>query len=91
MNQYFSTSKGVVADISSRKCIERAIGQIEREGAIDGLVNAAAMLVPCSFAETTVNSWRDTFDTNVHGTFFSLNVLRRMITRNKGGYRYGRI
>lgn len=75
----------MVVDVSRHAEVDGAIAQIECAHPIDGLVNAAGVLTPASFAATTPAMWMDTFNVNAHGTFFvSHCVGMRMVERRAG-------
>jgi 2,3-dihydro-2,3-dihydroxybenzoate dehydrogenase len=58
----------------------------QRFGAIDILVNAAAILVVQPFLEIDPDSWERTFAVNTRGQFLVAQaVARNMVTRGKGG------
>jgi 3-oxoacyl-[acyl-carrier protein] reductase len=75
------------ADISDAANCDRAVGEIERSGAIDILVNNAGVLSNHKSADTTPEEWRRVLSVNLDGAFYlSRRVLPGMKSR-----RFGRI
>ncbi|WJI15875.1 SDR family oxidoreductase [Pseudoxanthomonas winnipegensis] len=62
----------VACDISQPSEVERLVGEVKSAfGVLDVLVNNAAYQKYFqSIDEVTLEEWRKTFDTNVHGTFY---------------------
>ncbi|WP_179476499.1 2,3-dihydro-2,3-dihydroxybenzoate dehydrogenase [Rhodanobacter sp. K2T2] len=85
LNKAGPVMEAVAVDISQRDSVDAAVDHIESKRPIDGLVNGAGVLFPRSFEAVTEKEWADTFNINVHGTFFvSHSVTRRMILRGCG-------
>jgi 2,3-dihydro-2,3-dihydroxybenzoate dehydrogenase len=85
MNRLRRVLEPVAVDISRADRVESTVARIENRLPIDGLVNGAGVLFPGSFEATTPESWANTFNVNVNGTFFvSHSVALRMIRRGAG-------
>ncbi|MBS1843139.1 MAG: SDR family oxidoreductase [Actinobacteria bacterium] len=76
----------LAADISSSDDVDRLVSAaMERWSQIDFLVNNAAVFDEPPFFENTADTFRQTFDINVLGTFLiSQRVAREMSKRKKG-------
>jgi D-sorbitol dehydrogenase (acceptor) len=74
-------------DVTKADSIERAVeAVVARWGAIDILVNNAAVFDLAPVVEVTEESWDKVFGVNVKGLFFMLQaVAKRMIARGQGG------
>ncbi|WP_394847173.1 2,3-dihydro-2,3-dihydroxybenzoate dehydrogenase [Pendulispora brunnea] len=85
MNRERHVMEAMAVDIRARDGVEAAVHRMEMQRPIDGLVNVAGVLYPCSFEAMTPERWLETFNVNVHGTFFiSHEVARKMIGRGGG-------
>lgn len=75
-----------VADISAPRDVEELVKHVVAEhGAIDGLVNNAAVFDEPPFLETTYEDLVATFETNVFGTYLiSQAVAKRMVDNRRG-------
>lgn len=72
-------------DITRAGEVAAAVGDIDAQRPLHGLVNCAGVLTPQSVADTTVDAWLETFAVNTHGTFFmSQAVATRMAARGDG-------
>lgn len=78
---------GVRLDVSDPASIEQMIKAVtERFGAIDILVNNAAVFGMAPVLEVTEADYDKQFDVNVKGLFFTLQaVARAMVTQGQGG------
>jgi len=75
----------VPLDITDHAAVETAIGDIDGQQNIDGLVNGAGVLFPCAFQTTGPELWERTFAVNATGAFVvSTCVARGMVRRRSG-------
>ena len=74
-------------DVCDQASIARAVSQvIERFGAIDILVNNAAIFSAAPIVDIERSDFQRVFDVNVAGTLFTLQeVAKHMIARQRGG------
>jgi 3-oxoacyl-[acyl-carrier protein] reductase len=77
----------LAADISDAASCDRAVGEIERSGAIDILVNNAGVLSNHKSADTTPEEWRRVLSVNLDGAFY----LSRRVLPGMKARRFGRI
>jgi NAD(P)-dependent dehydrogenase (short-subunit alcohol dehydrogenase family) len=86
INSAGGTARAETLDISSEQAVDTLVSQaVERWGAIDVLVNNAAVFDEPPFFENTAETFRTTFDINVTGTFIiSQRVAREMAKVKKG-------
>ncbi|NNE50872.1 MAG: L-iditol 2-dehydrogenase [Sulfitobacter sp.] len=78
----------VQMDVTDRASIGTAIGIAESSGfgAIDILINNAALFTAAPIVDITEEDYARCFDVNVKGTLFTMQaVARQMISRGKGG------
>lgn len=75
----------VAVDIRDGATVAAAIQQIDARRAIDGLVNAAGVLIPSPFTATTDEAWLETFATNVRGTFLVSRVVAGLMSNRNSG------
>ena len=77
----------VPVDVTDQASIEAMVATVVgRSGAIDILVNNAAVFGLAPIVEVTETSWDLLFSVNVKGLFFTLQaVARRMIAQGRGG------
>lgn len=77
----------VPADVSCEDDVAAMFDAIEAKlGPVDVLINNAGVAPTCATAETPVELWRSTFDTNMTGTFLcSREAVRRMLAAGKKG------
>lgn len=77
----------VEVDVTRQDSIDAAVMEtLDEFGAIDILVNNAAVFTAAPFTEITRDDYTRAFDINVAGTLFTLQaVARHMIERGKGG------
>src|SRR5699024_9330406 len=78
---------GVQLDVCDRDSVARMIETVERRlGAIDILVNNAAVFDMAPLLEVSEAMYDKQFQVNVKGTFFTLQaVARAMVERGQGG------
>lgn len=76
----------LAVDVGSAAAVERGVAQVlDERGAIDVLVNNAAVARDESFATMSVEAWDEVIGTNLRGAFLtSRAVVRSMMTRKKG-------
>jgi NAD(P)-dependent dehydrogenase (short-subunit alcohol dehydrogenase family) len=74
-------------DVSDRAAVEAAVARVVEElGAVDVLVNAAAILQPAPFLELTDEEWDRTLAVNLKGYFSCAQVAARvMVKQGRGG------
>lgn len=73
-------------DVADEQAIKSAIREVQREfGCIDGLVNNAGVMQESAIAMTSMNALQNLLDINVKATYGHLQLLSRLIMRNKGG------
>ena len=74
-------------DVTDQVSIEKAMTQtIERFGAIDILINNAALFTAAPIVEIDRDDYQRVFDINVAGTLFTMQaVARHLIERGQGG------
>jgi len=78
-----------LADVSVEADVIRMFDEAEAKlGPLDVLVNNAAVAPACPTADTPLETWRRTFDTNITGTFL---CSREMVRRLRRDGRKGRI
>jgi meso-butanediol dehydrogenase / (S,S)-butanediol dehydrogenase / diacetyl reductase len=83
-------AEAIVGDISQAAFCDEAIAQISSGGRIDGLVNAAGIIVRANGLDTTDEDWNRTMNVNVGGVFFMCRAaIRQMKTQAVDG-EYGR-
>ncbi|MFS8049754.1 SDR family NAD(P)-dependent oxidoreductase [Rhizobium sp. BR 314] len=87
LGPHSKTVSGVVVDLSSAESIAAAIGQAEyRLGALDGLVNCAAIVRHVDPLETPWTDWERIFSINVFGAFEAARlVAKAMIAKGIKG------
>lgn len=72
-------------DISDPAAVHRAVDEAaERIGGIDGLVNAAGIMITGPTADLTVETWRRTMDVNLSGSFYVLQACLPWLRRQPG-------
>ncbi|WP_437747772.1 2,3-dihydro-2,3-dihydroxybenzoate dehydrogenase [Sorangium sp. So ce302] len=72
-------------DIRVPSEVEAVVAVADEARPLDGVVNAAGILVPAAFEAATPESWKETFDVNTSGVFFvSQAAARRMLPRRSG-------
>ncbi|MBX2874025.1 MAG: SDR family oxidoreductase [Saprospiraceae bacterium] len=77
--------KGFVADISDQQEVEDTIRQVEQQAPIDVVINNAGICPIKSFMEIDADTWQQTLDVNLSGTFYVCQaVARYMIPRKRG-------
>ena len=76
----------ISVEVADRRSVEKLAGKtIQDFGAIDILVNSAAMILRKPIAEVTDEEWNAILATNLSGIFISCQVAgREMIKRRKG-------
>jgi 3-oxoacyl-[acyl-carrier protein] reductase len=68
----------VALDITDPDAVERMIAaSADRFGAIDGLVNNAAIVKPAMIHKMTMEQWRDVIDVDLTGVFVCLQALSK--------------
>jgi NAD(P)-dependent dehydrogenase (short-subunit alcohol dehydrogenase family) len=74
-------------DIADPRSVEDLAGHVTEElGAIDVLVNCAAVTHQAKAEETSEEEWKHVIDTNLGGAFWLCRAVgRRMIARGQGG------
>lgn len=77
---------GLALDLSTEASQDALVeAALTRFGAVDILVNNAAVLFASTLMETSVREWDDTFALNLRAPFLlSQKVMRHMIPRKKG-------
>jgi 3-oxoacyl-[acyl-carrier protein] reductase len=83
----FSRSAGtVLGDVADASAIERLFAETEsRFGPCEVLINAAGMIEPAPFIDTSPELWQRTFDVNVHGIYLACRrALPSMLERGAG-------
>jgi NAD(P)-dependent dehydrogenase (short-subunit alcohol dehydrogenase family) len=76
----------IQADVSKRAAVERLVGEtLARHGAIDVLVNAAAVIVRKPIEEVTDDDWDALMDVNLRGLFLCCQLVGREMIRQGGG------
>jgi NAD(P)-dependent dehydrogenase (short-subunit alcohol dehydrogenase family) len=67
-------------------CVATAGAILRDHGRIDALVNSAGMNVAKrSWAELSVDGWKDVFDSNVHGTFHCISAVLPSMREQRSG------
>jgi NAD(P)-dependent dehydrogenase (short-subunit alcohol dehydrogenase family) len=69
------------ADVRSRSSIESALASLD---SIDAVISNAAVLNRASLAETTLEQWQETLDTNLTATFQLISVTHARLTASAG-------
>ncbi len=75
----------MVVDISDYAKVQEAVAEVERQRPIDGLANAAGILIPATLAETTPATWLQTFQINTHGTFHVSHCVAECMRQRRAG------
>ncbi|GAA5787498.1 2,3-dihydro-2,3-dihydroxybenzoate dehydrogenase [Chitiniphilus shinanonensis] len=74
-----------VLDIARPDAVRATVAAITDAAPLHGLVNCAGVLTPGSLLDTDADTWRQTFEVNVHGTFHvSQAVARHMAGHGDG-------
>jgi meso-butanediol dehydrogenase / (S,S)-butanediol dehydrogenase / diacetyl reductase len=86
IQQAGGTAAFVACDVRELDSCNHAVQQtIDQFGHIDILFNNAGFVPYGTVLETSIDTWRDVFDTNVHSTFYmSKAVLPSMLARGRG-------
>jgi pyridoxal 4-dehydrogenase len=75
-----------VMDVTDERSVASTIECMSRVGGIDALVNNAAVMPITPWDELTVETWRQTLDVNLTGTFIcSQAAARSMRAHGRGG------
>lgn len=69
------------ADVTNRASIEAALSDL---GQIDAVVSNAAVMVRAPIAETSVEDWQRTLDTNLSATFHLIGLTRDRLAASGG-------
>ena len=74
-------------DVTKQESIDQAVNTaVDQLGAIDILINNAAIFTAAPITEIQREDYQRVFDINVSGTLFTLQaVAKKMIERGKGG------
>ena len=73
-------------DVGDEQAVKIAVREVQREyGGIDGLVNNAGVMHESAIAMTSMNALQNLLDINVKAAYGHLQLLSRLIMRNKGG------
>ncbi len=76
----------IVGDISQSSFCDEAIARVSSGGRIDGLVNAAGIIVRANGVDTSDEDWHRTMAVNVGGVFFMCRAaIRQMKTQSLDG------
>ena len=76
----------VQMDVRSPASIDTSIASIEEQlGPIDILVNSAGIYVPTPIGETTEDMFDKIIDTNLKGTFFTINAVAPSMKKRRSG------
>jgi 3-oxoacyl-[acyl-carrier protein] reductase len=77
---------GVVGDVTSKISLERAFAEIvKRNGGLDVLCGNAGIFPPARLEEMTEAQWNDVVDTNLKGTFFSVQAAVPYLKKSNQG------
>lgn len=80
------SAKGYVADVTDRQAVRHAVSRIATElGAIDILVNNAAIGKPALFLEIADQNWNEIIATNLGGVFIVGQEVARHMARHGSG------
>lgn len=73
-------------DITDEPAVKNAVREVQREfGSIDGLVNNAGVMQESAIAMTSMTTLQHLLDVNVKATYVHLQLLSRLMMRNKIG------
>jgi meso-butanediol dehydrogenase / (S,S)-butanediol dehydrogenase / diacetyl reductase len=77
--------EAIVGDVSQAAFCEAAVDRAAAGGRLDGLVNAAGIIVRATGLDTSDQDWQRTLDVNVSGVFFMCRAaIRRMLAQPPG-------
>jgi meso-butanediol dehydrogenase / (S,S)-butanediol dehydrogenase / diacetyl reductase len=75
-----------LGDVSSSAFCDAVVARaLERFGRVDGLVNAAGIIVRASGLETSDEAWQRMFNVNVSGSFFMARAALRPMKAQQSG------
>jgi meso-butanediol dehydrogenase / (S,S)-butanediol dehydrogenase / diacetyl reductase len=75
-----------LGDVSaSAFCDAVVAGAVERFGRVDGLINAAGIIVRASGLETSDEAWQRMMNVNVSGSFYMARAALRQMVHQKSG------
>ena len=79
----------IVIDVSDPESIRKAANQVERDfGRLDILVNNAGVMMDertKKVSEQSLETWRETFDTNVFGLIATTNAFLPLLRKSEAG------
>lgn len=76
---------GILADVSDRSSVEKAVAEVENIAPVDILINNAGIAYETPFLDITIEEWNSVLDINITGMFnVSQVVCRKMAARGKG-------
>jgi len=82
----FSRSTPVMVDVCRPETIRTAVEHVlEREGALDFVVNCSGDLIRKNVEFTTMEEWQHIFDTNINGSFHLAKVVIPVFKRQNRG------
>ena len=78
----------IVIDVSDPESIRKAANQVERDfGRLDILINNAGVMTDertKKVSEQSLDTWRETFDTNVFGLIATTNAFLPLLRKSEG-------
>jgi meso-butanediol dehydrogenase / (S,S)-butanediol dehydrogenase / diacetyl reductase len=75
-----------LGDVSSSAFCDGVVTRaVEKFGRVDGLVNAAGIIVRASGLETSDEAWQRMFNVNVSGSFYMARAALRQMVQQKSG------
>jgi 3-oxoacyl-[acyl-carrier protein] reductase len=84
--EHGARARAFVADITQPSAVEKLVRAVcDSCGPIDILVNSAGVYLPNEIGETTETDYNLTMDTNVKGTFFTINAVAPIMKQHRTG------
>ncbi|WP_017728348.1 SDR family NAD(P)-dependent oxidoreductase [Halalkalibacterium ligniniphilum] len=86
LSRYSKQVLAVEADVSNEKAVKKFVAEtFERFGAIDVLINNAAVFENYQIADSTLESWQTQFDNNVTSVFLMIRECLPIMRKQKKG------